>query len=1526
MKFSNLFTFLALFLFSAGLTKTYSQVDSVKYILTFDEENCVWDVNLYIQQGEATAVPHRIQFNSQISIVYDTSLTINGAPVNYNPIQNNFNYNGTEPMVWQPSTMVSSPAADPVHNYQSYITTSSPTALYNDLFEGDTVKLFSLDITPITNCGSGVRFFENGVDPSSNAPGMQGGNFSNGFTLGGPLQKYNGNLPTVYPKPPKLSSTYQCTAGVEIDLTASYPACQTTPTYQWSGPNGFSSTSEDVSIIPAQASDYGTYTVTVTSSIGCTAVHTVEAVPPPDAGVDQIACQGASVTLQGSNPSDGTWTASASNPSGATLTSGQNGQATVDFDNTASGDYTFIYDNGVCSDNMVVTVVSPDAGPDPSPVSCFSDGTATLSASGTGTWSIDAGNSAGTATISDPMDPNATVSNFSVPGDYTLVWDAGGGCTDFVVISVQDNCGCGIMDNTISLSPTTYCGNTGSLTIDGVAATPSGGTYLWEYSMNNGPFAAAPGSNTSEDYTTMDLSAGTHQFRRIYSITSPVMCSDTSNVLTINVVDQPSTPVLTANPNPACLGQTVDLSIDPAPGASISWSASSTDAGLASSTTNTNTMTPTVAGTYTITVTVSTPGCPPVSGTVDVEVIDTPPTPSNVSSTDPTACGVADGTITLPGYTPNTQYTVEYNLNGNITSTNITADAGGEIVINGLSAGQYSDFVVSISSACPSMVFAGPVVLSDPGAPNPATGLTASPNPVCQGEMVTFTVDAESGATFNWSGSPSLNPSSPGNTNTASATANTVGTFVVSVTKVVSGCESQPVSITVEVIAAPNVPNITSTNPSGCGTNDGTITLSGLTPNEMLNLQYTFNGGNVDNDYTVSADGMIILTGLAPGAYSGFQLTNSTGCSTSINQTITITDPQSPVITNLTASPNPVCPDDTVIISADNIPGAVFDWSYSPQDGSSFLPNGNTVAFDPAGTGDYTISLSVTLNGCGSSTQTLIVTALETCDNASITSCVWEDLNGNGVFQFNEPGIPDVVVTMFNSDDIALATTMTNAQGYYTFDEVPPGNYYFEFIAPEQYEPTTPNVGNEANDSDVDDSNGPNTTALFTLTAGNDLTDVKAGYIQCINIGDLVWYDFNENDVWDPTENGIDGIHVILYKKVNGVWIEYDDTYTGHKPGTPSDDGWFNFCVPPGTYYVEVVMPPQGLVQALPNIGFNEEYDSDLTNAFGPGTTNQFTVNTGQDKTDLGAGFYPQSIVGNLVWFDENFDGIQNSNEAKLAGITVQAIDKTTNQVIKEVTTNDNGIYQIGYLDKKQVYFKFMPPENYVATIPKVGFDNIDSDADHSNGLNTTKTFNLNPGNIYDGIDFGVAYGALPVNWVDVNVKNIDKGHKITWTVEQEINLDFYQVERRFGDSKFVPISSGKVEAHNVKERSIYSVVDGDVSLRGTYFYRVKQVDFDGKVNYSRIVSLKAEGDGTLRVLPNPSTGLIKVTMDNSQESDVNFVVRDELGKIVYTEKMLLDQGQNEINLDLSNLAAGTYVLSISSEYSTMKKKILIVK
>jgi hypothetical protein len=161
-------------------------------------------------------------------------------------------------------------------------------------------------------------------------------------------------------------------------------------------------------------------------------------------------------------------------------------------------------------------------------------------------------------------------------------------------------------------------------------------------------------------------------------------------------------------------------------------------------------------------------------------------------------------------------------------------------------------------------------------------------------------------------------------------------------------------------------------------------------------------------------------------------------------------------------------------------------------------------------------------------------------------------------------------------------------------------------------------------------------------------------------IGDYVWLDLNQNGIQDPGEPGIPGVTVTL---TNSIGVSVTTT-------TDADGLYFFRNLGPGTYTVTLATP-SGLV-ASPNLsGDDRTVDSN-----GSGTT--VTLMRGAYvNTTIDFGFFePTGAIGNFVWQDLNVNGIQDSGEPGIGGVTVLLTDAADpGNVLATAVTADNGAY-----------------------------------------------------------------------------------------------------------------------------------------------------------------------------------------------------------------------------------------------------------
>lgn len=264
--------FLASFCLIA-LCKINAQVQQVGYGLKYNPETKLFDCYLKIEKGQALLTRHRIQFNAQLSIIVPTGSTLSLAQ-NHMPLVDNINYKGSKPAKWNISNSIKKPASMSNSDIFSIVPSLTPTAFYNDLNEGDEVKLFSVSISPLPKCAEGVRLFDNESDPTSADSGMHGGDFRNGFTIGSAEQKYAANYMN---ENPLLPSGQLVDANVVLEndnFTLEAGNWSNAVSYQWTGPNGFTSNEKNISIKNVSLSNAGKYNLTVTSDLGCTVSKT----------------------------------------------------------------------------------------------------------------------------------------------------------------------------------------------------------------------------------------------------------------------------------------------------------------------------------------------------------------------------------------------------------------------------------------------------------------------------------------------------------------------------------------------------------------------------------------------------------------------------------------------------------------------------------------------------------------------------------------------------------------------------------------------------------------------------------------------------------------------------------------------------------------------------------------------------------------------------------------------------------------------------------------------------------------------------------------------------------------------------------------------------------------------------------------------------------------------------------------------------------------------------------------------------
>ena len=173
------------------------------------------------------------------------------------------------------------------------------------------------------------------------------------------------------------------------------------------------------------------------------------------------------------------------------------------------------------------------------------------------------------------------------------------------------------------------------------------------------------------------------------------------------------------------------------------------------------------------------------------------------------------------------------------------------------------------------------------------------------------------------------------------------------------------------------------------------------------------------------------------------------------------------------------------------------------------------------------------------------------------------------------------------------------------------------------------------------------------------------------------------------------------------------------------------------------------------------------------------------------------------------------------------------------------------------------------------------------------------------------ANSVLPVKFTSFNATINNKQTNLTWTTASEINNKGFEIERSLDGVNFETIGFVKGNANSNRVNK-YSFIDAN---HASAFYRLKQIDFDGKFDYSNIISVQGN-DLLIDITPNPFNNVIEI---NSNGHLVNVEVLDITGKIVITETI----NGSKTTLNTASLNNGVYFVRINNGESVITKRLI---
>ncbi len=510
--------------------------------------------------------------------------------------------------------------------------------------------------------------------------------------------------------------------------------------------------------------------------------------------------------------------------------------------------------------------------------------------------------------------------------------------------------------------------------------------------------------------------------------------------------------------------------------------------------------------------------------------------------------------------------------------------------------------------------------------------------------------------------------------------------------------------------------------------------------------------------------------------------------------------------------------------------------------------------------------------------------------DGKISGTVFLDENADGN-NLNDNGLIKDVSLFYNG--IEIATTKSNSNGYYEFNDLKPGNYYVKF-AKDTHIPSPKGI--------VSDVKSDYTTDTIKLLSGQENnSDFDGGFYNYSNISGSIFLDGNQNLKYDANEIYAGGIKVYLKDQTGNII----------STTTTDQNGYYKFTdIKPNKYYVEA--------EKWNSFSYKDKTDGIYSN----GKSKEYEITSGSNILNVDGIIWLNGdvvdkyskIMGNFLFLDTNGDGIQNTNETGIDNVEVTLYNENYD-VISKTTTTNGFYYFAAYPGEYKLSFDIDGNKYFISPKEQGNDKELDSNIDTNNEIDT---FVLKDNDL--SLDAGVYLKSSISGYYLEDIKNDGKdssdkfeGNRLVSLYDKDNKLVATTLTDSNGYYKFENLDKGD---YKVSFEKIDNVNIGKYSKANDKF----------EINLSLLPGTNQENQNLAYYKPISINGKLFEDYNGSLEYDNEDKDLNLKGVDLYKDGVKVDSTITNLNgkYSFGNLEPGNYMVKTNlTSYKTLPQGLI---